>query len=128
MMIKDLNEPNTPGNVSRAILMRHLNSFLEHDLRTLMSDYTEESVMVTQEGTYTGLTEIERFFTDLMVYFPKLQSSFELDKTVIVDELLLIVWHARTPRLVVPLASDTFRLKEGKISRQTFVGELNFVS
>jgi hypothetical protein len=127
-MIKELNEPATLSNVSRATLMRHLNAFLEHDLKTLMSDYSEESVMVTQQGTYTGLTEIEGFFTDLILYFPKLQSSFVLDKTVVVDELLLIVWHARTPNLVVPFASDTFVMKEGKIFRQTFAGELNFIS
>lgn len=125
-MIKDLNEPKTLSNVSRAILTRHLNAFLEHDLKTLMTDYTEESVMVTQQGTYTGLKEIEGFFTDLLLYFPKLQTSFDLDKTVVVDDLLLIVWHARTPSLVVPFATDTFVMKEGKILRQTFAGELNF--
>ncbi|HEY4207626.1 MAG TPA: hypothetical protein VGM31_12465, partial [Puia sp.] len=61
-MIKDLNEPMTLGNVSRAILTRHLNSFLEHNLKTLMSDYSHESVIVTPQGTYTGLQEIEGFF------------------------------------------------------------------
>jgi len=127
-MIKDLNEPKTLNNISRAILTRHLNAFMEHDLKTLMSDYTEESVMVTPQGTYSGPKEIEGFFTDLIVYFPKLQTSFELDKTVVVDELILIVWHARTPRLVVPFATDTFIMKEGKILCQTFAGELNFVS
>jgi len=127
-MIKDLNEPGTLSNVSRATLMRHLNAFLEHDLKTLMSDYTEASVMVTQQGTFSGLGEIEGFFTDLLLYFPKLQSSFDLDKTVVADDLLLIVWHARTPRLVVPFATDTFVMKEGKIYRQTFAGELNFVN
>lgn len=126
MMIKDLKEPGTPGNVSRAILMRHLNAFLEHDMKTLMSDYTEDSVMVTQQGTFTGLKEIEGFFTELMVYFPRLQSSFELDKTVVVDEWLLIVWHAKTPYLETSFATDTFIMKEGKISLQTFAGQLNF--
>jgi len=127
-MIKDLNEPKTLSNVSRATLLRHLNAFMEQDMKTLMSDYTEESIMVTQQRTYTGLTEIQGFFTDLMLYFPKLQSSFELDETVVVDELMLIVWHARTPRLVVPFATDTFVLREGKIFRQTFAGELNFLT
>lgn len=125
--MNNINKLKTLADITKATLMRHLNAFIEHDLETLMSDYTEESMMMTQQGTYTGLKEIERFFADLMLYFPKQQSSFELDQTVVAQELLLIVWHARTPRLVVPFATDTFVMKEGKILRQTFAGELNFI-
>ena len=100
---------------------------MDNDLPTLMADYTEESLLITQEATYSGLKEIKDFFVGLMSYFPSEQSTFILDKMEIRDELAFIVWHGRTPSLAVPLGSDTFAMKEGKIHRQTFVGELNFL-
>jgi hypothetical protein len=38
-----------------------------------------------------------------------------------------LVWKAKTPSLHVPMGSDTFIIKDGKISQQTFVGQLNFI-
>lgn len=115
------------GNIARGILERHLNAFLENDLPRLMTDYTEESVLITQDATFSGLKEIEGFFTGLMVHFPRHQSSFELDKMEFHEETAFIVWHGRTPSVTVPMGSDTFTMKDGKIHRQTFVGQLDFV-
>jgi len=42
--------------------------------------------------------------------------------------MVYIVWHAKTPRLEVPIGSDTFVIKDGKIYQQTFVGQLNFIN
>lgn len=116
-----------PGDVSRGLLERHLNAFLENDIRTLMADYTEESVLITQDATFSGLKEIEGFFTGLMTHFPRQRSSFELDKMEVHDETVFIVWHGRTPSVTVPMGSDTFTMKDGRIHRQTFVGQLDFV-
>lgn len=112
---------------SNNILMHHLSSFLNNDLKAVMSDYTNESVLITQDATYTGLTEIEGFFTGLIIYFPKQESIIELDKKEISDGLVYIVWHAITPSLHVPLGSDTFIIKESRIYRQTFVGQMIFL-
>jgi hypothetical protein len=106
---------------SLALLNRHLTSFQKKDLNALMEDYTNESVFITQAATYKGIEEIKGFFTDLMGYFPPQGSSFTLDKTIVSDDLIYIVWHAKTPRIDIPLGSDTFIIKDGKISRQTFV-------
>jgi hypothetical protein len=43
---------------------------------------------------------------------------------IVHDGWVFIVWHAKTPTLHVPLASDTFLVKDGKIHRQTFVGQM----
>jgi hypothetical protein len=110
------------------ILVHDLDSFMNHDLQALMSDYTGESVFITQNATYTGPKEISDFFSNLLLHFPKQGSIFELDKMEVKAGLGFIVWHATTPSLVVPLGTDTFVIKEDKIFQQTFAGQLNFIS
>lgn len=110
----------------RELLERHLHSFQENDLQAVMSDYTSESILVTQDATYKGLDEINVFFTGMIAHFPKQSSSFKLDKLVVSDELAYIVWHGTTPSLNVPFATDTFIIRQGKIFQQTFAGKLEF--
>lgn len=124
------NEPTAAAlsKDSKSVLLRHLNSFGNTDLDSLMRDYTEESMLITHEQTYTGIGEIRGFFTEIMKHFPKGHSNFQLDKLVANNELGFIVWHATTPTLEVPLATDTFVIENGKIYRQTFAGELKFLN
>jgi hypothetical protein len=106
------------------LIDNHLSSFLENNLEALMGDYTEESVMITQAGTYKGIQQIKAFFTGLLKEFPQNQYSFQLEKQVVCGNMLYIVWNAKTPTLEIPLGSDTFIISNGKISQQTFVGQL----
>ena len=129
-IVQDLNETqnNTLGSISKNVLLRHLNSFKNNDLQAVISDYTNESVLITQDAIYKGPNEIKVFFASLIKQFPKQNSSFELDKVIVDDELVYIVWHGETPSLDVPFATDTFIIKNGKILRQTFAGQLEFIN
>src|SRR5438045_379092 len=98
----------TRSDASKALLTHHLNSFLDNDLKAVISDYTDESVLITQPTTYTGRKEIETFFADFMAHFPKGNANFDLDEIVVKDEFAFIVWHANNPTLNVSLGSDTF--------------------
>jgi ketosteroid isomerase-like protein len=120
-----INRPEL-NNASRDTVMHHLVSFQSNDLESVVADYTNESVLVTHDATYKGPEEIREFFAALMVHFPKQQTNFELDKMVVHDELVYIVWHANTPSLDVPFGTDTFIVRDGKIYRQTFAGQLKF--
>lgn len=119
------NNALTMSHAPKDILQHHLGSFIENDLEALMNDYTSESVLITPKANYSGLTEIRKFFIDLIAHFPKQKSSVELDATVINEELVYIVWHGKSPSLHIPFATDTFVIKKGKIYRQTFAGQLN---
>ena len=125
-----LNEPKetSQSDVSTNLVMHHLNSFMDNDLQTLMLDYTDKSVLITSDATYTGLNEIKQFFTNLIIHFPKQEFKFELDKITVKDELGFIVWHANTPSLIVSFGTDTFIIKDNKILQQTFAGQLNFIN
>ncbi len=116
----------TPHEISKLIILHHLASFQENDLEAVMSDYTKESVLITQDATYRGPEEIKVFFANLMMHFPKSTSNFTLDKVVANNELVYIVWHATTPSLEAPIGTDTFIIKDGKIYQQTFAGQMKF--
>jgi predicted SnoaL-like aldol condensation-catalyzing enzyme len=90
----------------------------------VLSDYTEESMLVTADATYTGRQAILGFFAKLAPLFPREKSRLDLDRMVVDGELAFIVWHATTPAVKVTLGTDTFVLKDGKIHRQTFVGQM----
>jgi hypothetical protein len=128
IFLSDESTESTLNDASKNLLMHHLSSFLNNDLETLMSDYTNESVLITQHTTYKGIEEIKTFFVGLITHFPKQGSSFELDKMVVNDGVAFIVWHANTPSVNVPLGTDTFIIKDDKIYRQTFAGQLKFIN
>ncbi|MFI1771644.1 hypothetical protein [Thalassobellus citreus] len=111
-------------NSTKAIVINHMDSFYNNDIEALMSDYTEESIVITLEQTFKGLREIRLFIDELISFFPKGKTILILDKISIEDDLGYIVWHAKTPNLDIPLGSGTFILKNGKISQQTFVGQI----
>jgi hypothetical protein len=110
------------------LLTHHLGSFQANDLDALMTDYTDQSVLITADATFTGRAEIQSFFAALIPLFPTQSTRLELDRVVAIDDLLFIVWHANTPTLKVPMGSDTFLVRHGKIHRQTFVGQLEHIS
>jgi len=118
---------NMDSTSSMNFLMHHLNSFLSNDLDAVISDYTNESVLITPTATYTGLKEIRAFFAELVKYFPKQKSDFGLDRTVIKNEMIYIIWHAKTPVVSVTFGTDTFVIKDGKIHQQTYAAQLQFI-
>jgi len=120
--------PLTAEQATRELLGRHLRSFKENDLDAIVSDYTEESILVTQKRTYRGTGEIRSFFRDLIVDFPSANTVFDLDILVVYDELALIVWHAKTPTIQVIVGTDTFIVSGDKIKQQSFVDMVKFAT
>jgi len=118
---------NTDSASSKNFLMHHLNSFLSNDLDAVISDYTSESVLITPAATYTGKKEIKEFFAALMKYFPKQKTNFGLDRTIIKNDMIYIIWHAKTPSVNVDFGSDTFIIKDGKIHQQTYAAQFQFI-
>lgn len=123
----DNNLQHTTEERCKEILQRHLSSFLENDLEGVMSDFSNDSVLITPDANYSGLFQIKKFFSGLMSNFPKQKSTVELEHTVIMDNLIYIVWHGKSPSLEVVFATDTFIIKNDKIWRQTFAGQLKSI-
>lgn len=112
-------------STTESVLDHHLETFGEQDIEGTMEDYTDESVVVTNMGTFRGLREIEGLFEDLFSEFSSGESSMTMDEQLVEDEFGYIVWNAETPENVYEFATDTFYIPDDTIEFQTFAGKLS---
>ncbi|MDP8928517.1 MAG: nuclear transport factor 2 family protein [Actinomycetota bacterium] len=102
---------------TQAVIDHHLQAFSE-GVDALMDDFTDESVVMTRDATYRGLAEIRRFYTDLIDGLPEgFEEAEETTRSEIDGEIAFLLWHARPWYL---FCSDTFVIRDGKITHQTF--------
>ena len=98
-------------------LARHLQA-LGGGADAIMRDYTEASVLFTPQGTHAGLASIRAFFAAFLADSPpELLAAFRLLRQEVSGEVAYIVWNAEP---FIPLATDTFLIRDGKILVQTF--------
>jgi hypothetical protein len=114
---ESINEEKT-----KEVLDHHWEAFKSNNLEETMEDYTEESVLVTPNATYTGLDEIRTNFVNAFKAFPKDSTTFTLNKSIAVKDIGYILWGSKTPGFNLSYATDTFIIRDGKIIRQTFAG------
>lgn len=112
---------------TKAVIEHHLEAFGSGTIDSLLADYTEESVILTPNGQIKGLEEIKALFEGMFPLFPAEGSEFVLDKMEINNQLGYIVWHANTPVATIPLGTDSYIVKDGKIMQQTFAAKIEMV-
>lgn len=106
------------------VLDHHLDAFASQDLEEIMVDYDDNSVVVTNMGTFRGLEEIEGLFTELFDEFSQEGTTLEIDDTTVEGEFAYLLWHAETPDNVYEFCTDTFYVPETVIEFQTFAGKV----
>ena len=114
--------PSVNEETTTQVLKHHWDAFQANDLEATMEDYTEESVLITPDRTFTGLSEIRENFVGAFSVFPKDSSTLQLAKTVVKGDVGYIIWSADAPKLNLLFATDTFIVQDGKIVRQTYAG------
>ena len=107
---------------TQEVLDHHWEAFSQNDMEAVMADYTEESVLITPDRTYKGMEEIRTNFENAFEAFPKDQTTFELNKSVVEGDVAYILWQAKTPTFNLSYATDTFIIRDGKIISQTYAG------
>lgn len=107
---------------TREVLEHHLKAFQANDIEATLADYTEESIVVTPDGTARGLAEIRKNFEGAFTLFPKDSITFTLNKTIVLQDVAYILWTAKTPKFELSYATDSFIIQNGKIVRQTYAG------
>jgi ketosteroid isomerase-like protein len=96
-------------------------ALLAGDLDGVMADYTEDSVFIAQGRQARGLDAIRAGYQRLMEGGPFTHGTFELtvDDEQIAGEIGYLVWHADCKGVAMPFATDTFVVRDGKITAQT---------
>jgi hypothetical protein len=102
---------------TEATLSHHLQSFSE-GVDAIMLDFVPESVLFTPDGPLKGLEPIRRFFDGFLRSSPpELLAAMTVTRQDIVGDVAYIHWKAEP---YIPLATDTFVVRDGKIVAQSF--------
>ncbi len=104
---------------TEAVFGHHMQAIGAKDVDGIMADFADDAVVFVPEGPVRGQAAIREWFTNLVATLtPELMGTFKIERQDIDGEVAFLVWSAGD---FVPLATDTFVLKNGKIVVQTFV-------
>lgn len=114
-----MSEVNESSRVrsTQEVFAHHLQAFAQ-GLDALVSDYTEQSSIVLQNGTITGLVGIRQFFEEFLKDIqPGFWEAFKIQRQEVCADVAYLVWEAKP---FVAMATDTLLVREGRIHVQTF--------
>ena len=106
---------------SHQLLRQHIEAMIRRDLEMIMDDYTEESVIITPDGQVSGMEAIRKMFKRFFSAIPP-HAELKIDRDYADGDYAFIVWHASSEFLDIPMGTDTFVIRDGKISFQTYAG------
>ncbi len=109
---------------TEAVLLHHLQAFGAGDVEEILKDYTKDSVLILPDATVRGIDDLRQTFTMFVTEILPAGSPFELKKQEIEGDTAYIFWAANSAKYDVPLGTDTFVVKGGKIIVQTFAGQI----
>ncbi len=109
--------PNTGDTES--VVRHHLQSFLEQQgLDAILSDYADDACFLSEGNAYCGRAAIRTFFEGFIAALPpQAIHQFTMRSLRVEGEVAHITWSAG-PEL--PLGTDTFVVRNGRITSQTF--------
>lgn len=111
---------------AKPFLDRHMAAFSAGDVDALVEDYTDASVMITQDATLRGRDALRDFFSGLLSeLFTPGTYDFTMDVVRVEGDTVYIAWHASCESAEVVLGTDTFVLRDGKIATQTFTAKVD---
>jgi ketosteroid isomerase-like protein len=106
------------------VLERHMTAVDSGDIDAILVDYVEDAVLLTSKGARRGHGQIKEVFEWLLANVFTAESSFTMIQQLIEGEIAYIVWSAESQRYCVPLATDTYLIRDGKIVTQTLAAKV----
>lgn len=109
----------TRQSTTETVVRGHLQAFLEQKgIAAILDDYDEKACFLSEEKVYSGKREIQGFFEQFMAALPpQAIGRFELRTLRVAGEVAYITWSVGRE---LPLGTDTFIVRDGKIISQTF--------
>ena len=103
------------------VFRHHLEVFGAGDLDQILSDYTDESVVMYEDRVARGREEIREFFHHWIDNLLPPGCRFDLERLEATEDLVLITWTAESEKWLFEFGTNTFWIPDGKILRQTVV-------
>jgi ketosteroid isomerase-like protein len=109
------------AKTTEAVVMQHVQALLSRDLDNIVRDYSHDAVVFAPMGAFKGHESIRAFFAEALkgVLTPESMANLKVISQNIEGEYAYATWSALP---VVPFGGDTFRVRDGKIVMQSFVG------
>lgn len=102
---------------TESTISQHLAA-IPQGVDAIMADYASDSVLITQDAVFHGHDEIRGFFERFMAgASPALLKAFAVTRLETHGEIGYLLWKAEP---FIPLATDTFVVRDGRIVAQTF--------
>jgi len=98
------------------IFAHHGQALGAEDLEDIVSDYSEDAILIVNKEVFRGKDGARAVFTKLLQDVPK--AKWDLD-TVFVDDVLYLEWKAYSSGRQVEDGVDTFVFRDGQIRVQT---------
>lgn len=110
---------NPTSTATETVVRQHLQAFLERrGVDAILADYADDACFLSESRAYCGKSAIREFFDGFLASFPpRAFAQFALRSLRVQDEVAHITWSAG-PEL--PLGTDTFVVRGGRIVSQTF--------
>jgi ketosteroid isomerase-like protein len=106
------------------ILQHHLSAIGEGNVDEVMSDYSEDAMLITPDGVLQGHDKIRPLFESFATEILPPGSQFEMVQQFVNGELAYIVWSADSSKYSIPIGTDTFIIRDGKITTQTLAAQM----
>ena len=114
---------STSTKQTQSVINRHLDAFMTNQgVEAIVSDYDEHAILNAPDNIYRGVEEIRKFFTGFLGNLPaKGLELFRMRTQEANGEVGYIVWSVGD---LIPLGTDTFVIKDGKIVQQTYAAHV----
>src|SRR5581483_8785747 len=102
------------------VVEHHLEALQAGDVEATLSDYTDESVLITDGTVFKGLDALRGLFGQACeTMFKPGTFEFTLDSLTAEGEYAVITWRLRFEGGVITFGTDTFHVRGGKIAMHT---------
>ncbi len=99
------------------VFQHHAEALDAEDLEGIVSDYSDDALLITPEGAMRGKDGVRGGFAKLLGDLPG--ASWELPTQVYEEDILLLEWKAESEPTRVEDGVDTFVFRDGLIRVQT---------
>lgn len=99
------------------VFQHHGEVLMAEDLDGIVSDYSDDALLITPAGVRHGKAGVREGFVQLIGDLPGAQ--WELPTMIFEDDVMLLEWRAESEKVKVDDGIDTFVFRDGLIRVQT---------
>src|SRR5947209_37250 len=111
---------------TKAVMDHQSAAFGAGSADEVLKDFADDAVMILPDGVHRGRAAIHAVYSDLFSgLFKPGTFDFTMDAEYIEGEVAYIAWRASCATAEIPLGTDTFVVRNGKIVAQTFAAKIN---